>query len=301
MNTFILAIWAVVELSSNFVREKPDYESPLVTQSLMGQVFEVTETRGYWKKISDPCFYTGWATDLGLVLMDDKQKDAYIASPKYICVSEYCRIYAEPDDSADRICDLTMGDLVLKTRADREGWQKVMLPSGRTGWVHDKDVEDFRTWASEAGPTEENVVATARKFLGTPYMWGGNSIKYFDCSGLSYFTYRMLGVLLPRDAKEQIKTGVEVKADVRSMRPGDLVFFGRKATADSPARVSHVAIYIGGGKIIHSSHMVRINSLVKGEPGYYEREIVGVRRIIGHTDDGKGIRRIINDPSYFKQ
>ena len=296
-----MTLWAIVNISSNFVREKPDYESPLLTQSLMGSVYEVKDSCGYWKKISDPGFYEGWVTDLGLAYMNDRQKDAYLEAPKYICTAKHSCIYSKPDAESEPVCDFSMGDLVRKMRNFSGNFREVILPSGVTGWVDVADVEDFRGWAETRTLDAESIVRTAKSFLGVPYMWGGNTSKYFDCSGLSHFTYRMCGVLLPRDAKDQINTGRKIPVDLRKMQAGDLVFFGRKADGGKTVKVTHVAIYIGDGKIIHSSHLVRINSLREGDPDYYRKEIVGVRRIIGHVDEGTEARSILKDPSYFKQ
>ena len=131
------------------------------------------------------------------------------------------------------------------------------------------------------------IVATARLFLGSPYMWGGMSAGLFDCSGLVGFCYFMAGIQLPRDASQQIGCGVPV--DFEDMQAGDLVFFGEK-------RVGHVALCTGSGRIIHSSQIVRENSLVPGEPDYYGRHIIGIRRIIGHLPQENFIK---NSQLYF--
>ena len=89
----------------------------------------------------------------------------------------------------------------------------------------------------------------------------------------------MNGILLPRDASQQVQCGVEVPFE--QMQKGDLVFFGDTS-------VGHVAICIGDHKIIHASQLVRINSLIPGEPDYYGRNILHIRRIIGHIGEGSG-------------
>ena len=116
------------------------------------------------------------------------------------------------------------------------------------------------------------------------------SAKGVDCSGLVRISHIMNGILLPRNASQQVKCGerVEVPRQARNDREqarydrkaaleatanlerGDLVFFGTPATDEKPMRITHVGIYLGEGKIIHSSHMVRINSLIPGEEDYYE-------------------------------
>jgi len=89
-----------------------------------------------------------------------------------------------------------------------------------------------------------------------------------DCSGLVRISHIMNGILLPRNASQQIKCGDRVELD--QLQRGDLVFFGTPATDEKPIRVTHVGIYLGDGRIIHSSHRVRINSLTPGETDYYE-------------------------------
>lgn len=293
--------WAVVEFSSNYLRRSPDYESGLDTQTLMGAVVEVLDSERYWRKVSTPDPYVGWVNERGLAYMSEEEKDAYIEAPKWICTAEITHIFEEPDASSARICDFIMGDLVRKTGEYRPGWTLVKLPSGITGWVRSYEIADFYQWASTRVLSEESVVALAKTFLGTPYLWGGDTVKGFDCSGLVKMTYMMHGVLTMRDADQQMRTGVEVPYDFAQMRPGDLLFFGTKATATAPAKAGHVAIYIGDGKIIHASQNVHVRSLVKGEPDYYEREVIAVRRLIGHVDTGEGVVSILKNPWYFKQ
>ena len=147
--------------------------------------------------------------------------------------------------------------------------------------------------------SEESLLATARKLLGTPYMWGGASIKHFDCSGFTQFVYRQAGIVLPRNAREQIFTGEEIPYDFAQMRPGDLLFYGTPASPGRRMVVSHVAMYFGDRKIIHSSQLVRISSLTPDGEDFYDRQPLAVRRILGHVDDGSGIRSVAARPWFF--
>jgi hypothetical protein len=92
-----------------------------------------------------------------------------------------------------------------------------------------------------------SLVQTAHQFVGTPYRWGGASAETgFDCSGLTMTVYRLNGLNLPRSARSQFRAGRAVSR--HSLQQGDLVFFatGRKT------RISHVGIFIGGGRFIHA-------------------------------------------------
>ena len=293
--------WAVVNSSSCFLRLKPDYESGNETQCLMGTVLRVHGADRYWRLVDAPDYKDVWTTQLNIAFMDEAGKDAWIAAPKYVCSVEYTHLFAEPSTTADRVCDFTMGDLVRKGTGSRRGWVEVFLPSGKACWARAYDVTDFDEWVRTREATRENLIATARRLLGTPYMWGGASIKHFDCSGFTQFVYRQCGIVLPRNAREQIHTGEEIPYDFDKMLPGDLIFYGTPATARKPMVVAHVAMYMGDKKIIHSSQVVRINSLVPEGEDYYERtNPLGVRRILGHVDEpGSGLRSVAARPWYY--
>ena len=292
--------WAVVNSSSCFLRLKPDYESGNETQCLMGTVLRVKGEDRYWRLVDAPDYKDVWTTQLNVAFMDEAGKDAWIAAPKYICSAEYTHLFEAPNTTAQRVCDFTMGDLVRKGTERVRGWVQVYLPSGRACWARDYDVTDFDEWVRTREATREQLLATARRLLGTPYMWGGASIKHFDCSGFTQFVYRQAGIVLPRNAREQIHTGEEIPYDFDRMLPGDLIFYGTPATARKPMVVAHVAMYLGDKKIIHSSQVVRINSLVPEGEDYYERtNPLGVRRILGHVDTGEGIRSVAVRPWYY--
>lgn len=306
--------WAVINTSSVFMRGEASYTSENVSQSRMGTPVQVLDRTGYWVKIRTPEPYEGWVNELTLA----PYPADYRSCARFICVRENSFVYAEPSFDAARLSDLKMSDIVRtgKTAAGScvtgscssapSDWAAVQLWDGRSGWVPSADVADFAEWMDDAGALaakacqtgsagsglataeiEERLVGVARKYLGAPYMWGGMSAGLFDCSGLVGFCYFMAGIQLPRDASQQIGCGVPVAFE--DMQAGDLVFFGEK-------RVSHVALCTGPGRIIHSSQIVRENSLIAGEPDYYGRNILGIRRIIGNHSKKEIVK---NSALYF--
>ena len=86
------------------------------------------------------------------------------------------------------------------------------------------------------------VIRIARRQLGIPYVWGGASRRGFDCSGLSLYVYKRLGIGLAHGATQQARRGKHVS--LRDLRLGDLIFFG------SGGYYHHVGIYAGGGRMI---------------------------------------------------
>lgn len=116
------------------------------------------------------------------------------------------------------------------------------------------------------GPAGSKFGAKAARmvqdYLGTPYVWGGESLKGFDCSGLLQWVWKKLGVSIPRTTYDQIGAGRKVGRN--QLRPGDAVFFGTK---DNP---HHVGMFIGGGQFIEAPHtgaVVRISNL-RGRTDY---------------------------------
>ena len=295
--------WAVVDLSVNFMREAPDYTAENGDQTLMGTVVEIVGEEGYWRQIVSPEPYKAWVNELGLAEMTAEEVNGYIASHKYICTADFTHVFAGPSPKSGTISDLVMGGLVRpvtdsRGKAMRKGrFLACMLPDGRTGWVPKIDVEDFVSWTASRNATGESIVNTALRFLGVPYMWGGTSFKAVDCSGLSLCVYFMNSILLPRNTSQQVKAGVEVALD--ALEPGDLLFFGTPATEEKPERINHVGIYIGGGRFIHSSQLVRISSLDSTEPDFYERRPLHARRILSHVDDTPGVTLLQDSPFYF--
>jgi len=267
----------------------------------MGTVVEITGTNRYWREIS--CNYPQkvWVNDLALAPVTESQLEAYRKAPKFIVTFpgvEYA--FESPKAGSARVCDIVAGDILQDAGEAEGGFAKVRLPDGVEAWVPASSVTSYEVWSETVRASEESLVAAAMEYKGVPYMWGGTSPKGFDCSGLTGMAYLMNGILLPRNASQQVRCGMDVSLtyrkdrsiDVSVLRPGDLLLFGRRPTADHPGSISHVALYIGGGKIIHASQLVRVNSIVPGEPDYYEREVLFARRILGHETDGAPVLRV---------
>ena len=283
--------WAVVNFSSAFMRSAPDYEASLENQLMMGALVQTSETSRYWVKVTSEN-YTGWVVDDSITLLTDEEKDRYLDAPKWICVAEYSRIRTAASESSAPLADITMGNLVRQTGKSSGGWTQVLLPDGRRGWVLSHELMDFRQWAESRTSTDRvlEITGLACSFTGTPYMWGGNTVKYFDCSGLVQFCFFMNGILLPRNASQQQRCGTPMTDG--AYKPGDLLFFGGK----KPLKVTHVAIYIGDGRIVHATKNVKIMSLED-----YGREVVAATRILEDIDNCKGATGILRSPYYFKQ
>jgi cell wall-associated NlpC family hydrolase len=116
---------------------------------------------------------------------------------------------------------------------------------------------------SSLGAGHPEVVPVALRYVGVPYVWGGASPSGFDCSGLCQYSYKQIGISIPRTSRTQFRAGQHISRDrLDLLKPGDLVFFGTNGDAD---RVHHVGIYVGNGDFIHAPEtgaFVRVESLI---------------------------------------
>lgn len=128
---------------------------------------------------------------------------------------------------------------------------------------------------SGRGDLREELIRTAKSFIGVPYRWGGaDSETGFDCSGLTMVCYRLNGLNMQRNSRAQFKTGREIKKS--ELRKGDLVFF---ATGGGK-RVSHVGIYIGKGQFIHAPRTGKNVRIARLDTPYFNRTYVGARSFL---------------------
>jgi cell wall-associated NlpC family hydrolase len=122
------------------------------------------------------------------------------------------------------------------------------------------------------------VLDEADQYVGVPYVWGGNTPQSgFDCSGFTKYVFAHQGIGLPRTSREQAHAGRAVPLDFGAMIPGDIMLFAERDEA-----ISHVAIYVGSGRIIHSSSAmggVRYLDLDGERAGWYVQNLVAVRRL----------------------
>ena len=133
--------------------------------------------------------------------------------------------------------------------------------------------------------TASRVLTTADQYVGVPYTWGGNTPQSgFDCSGFTKYVFAKQGIQLPRTSREQSRAGQRVPLDFGAMLPGDIMLFAEPGEA-----ISHVAIYVGSGQIIHaSSGYGGVNyldmSTYRGD--WYVQNLVAVRRL---TSNGRSL------------
>ncbi len=294
---------ALVSVSVTDLKKAPDYQSETVSQATMGTPVEVTGHESYWYAVTTPEGYIGWTTEQNIVLVSKEEMDAWKRADRLLVSDYFALVTAAPEAGAEVLSDCVMGNILVGTGHVADGFAAVVLPDGRKGYVPSEAVTSLREWMEDAsGPTGSDIVSTAMQFQGFPYLWGGLSPKGMDCSGLVKLSYFLNGIILLRDAGQQINTGIPLDCSdiLANLQAGDLVFFGRSATDNRARSVSHVGIYIGDGMMIHSSLRVRVNSLLPGRTdSYVSKKIVGAVRILGCQDTDPDIVTVLRHPWYF--
>ncbi|MBI5847862.1 MAG: LysM peptidoglycan-binding domain-containing protein [Nitrospirae bacterium] len=139
-----------------------------------------------------------------------------------------------------------------------------------------KKVPESPEFAEKTSP--DKLVTFAKKLLNIPYKFGGNTILGIDCSSYVKKVYGLMGVNLPRTAREQFKEGAEIEKEELSV--GDLVFF--RTYASFP---SHVGIYLGNNLFIHASSRGKKVTIDNLETPYYVKRFIGAKRLISASEE----------------
>lgn len=162
---------------------------------------------------------------------------------------------------------------IVTVNGFENGWYDVTCEYGTEGYIR-SDFLDLT--ANDSSSSSSDIVAAAKQYLGTRYVYGGSSPSGFDCSGFTMYIYGKFGYSLPHSATSQWQSGLGTKIwGINALQAGDLVFFCDPSRSNGKA-CSHAGIYIGNGQFIHSSSSssggVIISDLTSG---YYNNYFVG--------------------------
>lgn len=297
VNVYPAADMALVSIPVATLRTRPAHAGEVSTQAVMGTPVRILEESRGWYRAQTPDGYIAWVPTSSLVPKTADEMAAWRrASDRYVVKNLWqTHAFTAPDECGPRdvVTDLVLGAIVQSDGRTENGRMLVTLPDGRKGWADTADLEPITMWADQRFDAKV-ILNTAYSLEGSPYLWGGTSIKSVDCSGLVKVSYLNNGIILRRDASQQALTGEKLDpADWSGYEAGDLLFFGDSASG----RVTHVAIYDNNAGYIHSSGRVKRNSLDPESTSYLYSPL-SVSRIHG-CEGTDGIVRVINHPWYF--
>ncbi|WP_394993093.1 NlpC/P60 family protein [Emticicia sp.] len=274
-------IYAFVNVSVVNMRSQPKEPAELASQALLGTSLKIFDKDRYWYQVQTPDNYIGWVEGTTIDRITKEELDSYQAKTKLIFSKPYGFSYTKPDENAQTVSDLTWGDLLV-VKDTLKDFYEVIYPDNRKAFIAKNEAIPYQKWKQSVMPTEQNLVNTATRMMGLPYLWGGTSWKGVDCSGFTRMIYQNNGILLPRDASQQVFVGEEVAFE--QLKAGDLLFFGEKATTEKSEKVVHVGMWIGNNQFIHSSGMVKVSSFDKNFTNYDAHNAsryLRARRILG--------------------
>ncbi|SFB76066.1 SH3 domain-containing protein [Zunongwangia mangrovi] len=280
----------VIKISVANLREEPRHASQLVTQATLGMPVKVYKKEGSWYYIQSPDGYLAWVDYGGIQNMTKEAFAAWKSKEKLIYLNPYGKSLKSAKNDAEVVSDLVAGD-ILEFTAENGNFYEISYPDGRTAFVPKSDAKPYKTWLADLEVDGESLISTGEKLMGLPYLWGGTSPKGVDCSGFTKTVYFLNGMVIPRDASQQVHTGVLVDStrNFENLVAGDLLFFGRPATDSTKERVVHVGMWIGDQKFIHSMgdvHISTMDTTAEDFDEYNYNRYLRSKRILNEKDKG---------------
>ncbi len=283
----------IVKVSVANLRSQPGHSSELATQALLGQPLKVFDRQGDWYLVQTPDYYLAWLEAGAFCRLDYAGMQAYYQSQLAFVAAPLTKVLSQPSQGSQIVRDLTMGNLISRLDEQQGTFQHIQLPDGAKGWVETTELLNFHDWlrASE----QLQLGAYAKDFYGIPYLWGGTSAKGLDCSGFTKMAYWRNGFVIPRDASQQVHAGAEVliSQHLEDASAGDLLFFG-SLRADGSQRISHVGLYLGGGRFVHSgadNGFITEESLLPDSPDFAPHRRESLLRIKRLSSNSKDVRK----------
>lgn len=273
----------IVNCSGLRLRAKPNTDAKILDTAKRGDYVVIIRKVGEWYLV-DYNLQNGYMHEDYLKLKERENVELGYGKVE----ASLCNMRAKPNTSSSVVAQISGGEKVF-IFGFNTGWYKVKY-NGEIGYIRsdlvalqEKPYENTGTASSSSSSgssstyvsTGSKIAATAQKYVGYPYVWGGTSPSGFDCSGFVQYIYKLYGYSINRTCPAQLSNGYSVSK--ANLQPGDIVFFSNTYTSD--ASVTHVGIYIGSGKFVHAANS-RYGVIVSDlSESYYASRYAGARRI----------------------
>lgn len=257
------ALWGYTELGicnveeNNLnIRKEPSESGSLVGKLPKNAACEIVSNEDGWAYVKSGKVDGYVKAEYLLTGYEAKKKGEQLASMQAVSIADGLNIREQPNTDAEVVTQVASGEALDIVEIRKDGWVKVYLDDEEV-YVSEEFVEVKSDLATAITMTElmygqgvsdvrVDLCQYAKQFLGNPYVWGGTSLtKGADCSGFVLSVFARYGVSLPHSSRSQANQGTKISAS--ELKPGDLVFYAKGGT------INHVAIYIGGGQVIHAS------------------------------------------------
>jgi uncharacterized protein YgiM (DUF1202 family) len=256
-------------------REKPDLNSNILFQLSKDDEVQILDSKDNWYNVIVDLSKKGWVySDYVEVKLD---------YPLGQLIDAGVNLRKKPSLDGDIIDKLNLNSYVY-IKDYRNSWYNVLTTDNKVGWIYKEVlnpvIEDKKTLAvsRSASRISIGIIKSAKELLGKPYVYGAEGPSSFDCSGFTYYLFKKYNINLPRTAREQSTVGTKISRG--SLQMADLIFFDTSGSYNG--EITHVGIYIGGGKFIHASSGKNSQKVVISNlnEGYYKSRFVVAKRVV---------------------
>ncbi|WP_432361480.1 NlpC/P60 family protein [Sporosarcina sp. UB5] len=249
------------------------------TQALYGNPVEIIKSSGNWHyiaikdqpKTGHKNGYEGWVPKSHVAASTINDTNCPIA----VVDAKIATLYNVPKlDSKQKWLDISY-TTILPVVDELGEFLEVLTVDGQTKFMLKKDAKVYANYAAIPKPSAKDIIDSAKRFVGLPYIWAGTSAYGFDCSGLTYSVYKNHGIIIPRDSFVQATHGKAVSRN--QLQPGDLLFFAHNG---GKGKVYHVSMYVGDGKMIHAPNSSRSVEVISIDTPSFKKNYSGARRYL---------------------
>lgn len=259
------------------VRSGPSTSYGITTKLYKGDKVEILETSNGWHKIKASNGKIGWVSGDYIKVSSGSTSQPSTSTTKATVTATSLNVRSGAGTSYSVITKLPKGTVVDVLESASNGWKKIKTSNGTIGWVSGSYLANGVVEQTSTPSTNkvQAVIDLAHKQLGKPYVWGAEGPNSFDCSGLIYYVYKnAASITLPRTSSEQYSAGVAVSRS--NLKAGDLIF----SSTDGTGNITHVAIYVGDGQMIHAPRNGKNVEKVSINNSYWNKAYVGARRVL---------------------
>ena len=256
--------YGICEQATVPVRVQPGDQQEMCNQLLFGDLMIVKGSVKEWLLIETfDDQYEGWIDQKQLTIIENELFNKLIVSERHYVTSLSAAV--ERSDN----------EMMILTR----GAHLPLFSDGSFELSGEKIKYEGSTISSKSELNQDTLLAIAKSYLGSPYLWGGRSPFGIDCSGYIQVVFKMFGLFIPRDSSQQVLHGETINF-INEAQCGDLAFFGNEV-----GNIIHVGILTGNATILHASGRVRVDAIdhqgiYNAETNKYSHQLRVIKRII---------------------